>query len=254
MEQDVASLQEYRAFLAVVETGSVSKAAQALYRSASAVSKQLAKLEQDLEVQLIDRTTQSVVVTRRGHDFYARCKEILASVDEAERAVKEDLASPSGRLSISIPEGLVNSRLMSHLADFAQTYPGVRFNVSVSNKLEDLIENQIDFAFRVAKTADERLVAFELADMRMVAVASKDYLARVNLPETIGELIDGNHIIVPIDIDVPRAIAEIAPERARSSFDLQPAPHGQHVLGHRRYGEGGARRCDHSGFFGATGT
>jgi len=216
----VASLQEYRAFVAVVETGSVSKAAQTLYRSPSAVSKQLAKLEEDLEVQLIDRTTQSVVVTRRGHDFYTRCKAILASVDDAERAVKEDLASPAGKLSISIPEGLINSRLMSYLAEFSRTYPDVRFNVSVSNELEDLIENQIDFAFRVAKTTDERLVAFELTDMRMMVVASPEYLERIDLPSTIGELIDGNHVIVPIDIDVPRAIAQLAPERARMPFNL----------------------------------
>ena len=216
----MATLQEYKAFVAVVDTGSVSKAAERLYRSASAISKQLAKLESDLGVQLIDRTTQSVVVTRRGEEFYARCKSILRSVEEAEAAVKSDIESTAGRLSISISEGLVNSRLMSKLSEFAETYPDIRFNVSVSNKLEDLLENQIDFAFRVARATDERLVSFELTHMQMVAVAAPAYLKRVNLPGTMRGLIEEGHVIVPLDVNVPRAVAELAPELARDAIDL----------------------------------
>ncbi len=216
----MATLQEYRAFVAIVDTGSVSKAAERLYRTASAVSKQLSKLESDLGVQLVDRTTQSVVVTRRGEEFYRRCKMILASVEEAEAAVKEDLESPAGRISISVGEGLVNSRLMSLLGEFSETYPDIRFNVSVSNQLEDLLENQIDFAFRVSRANDERLVSHDLTHIKMIAVASPDYLKRVNLPATMRGLIEGGHVIVPLEVNVPRAVSELAPDLSRDAIDL----------------------------------
>lgn len=216
----MATLQEYRAFVAIVDTGSVSKAAERLYRTASAVSKQLAKLEADLGVQLVDRTTQSIAVTRRGEDFYVRCKAILSSVEEAEAAIKADLDAPAGRISISISEGLVNSCLMSKLSDFAATYPQIRFNVSVSNQIDDLIENQIDFAFRVSGLNDERLVSHDISQMRMVAVASPVYLERVNLPATMRGLIEEGHVIVPLEVNVPRAVSELAPDLSRDAIDL----------------------------------
>jgi len=216
----MSKLQEYRAFVTVVEENSLTQAARRLHRSASTISKQLAKLEQDLGVQLVDRTTQSIVVTRPGQVFFRRCKAILASVEEAERALKDDLEAPAGKLSVSVPEGLINTGLMSYLGEFCEAYPEVRFNLSVSNQLEDLIENQIDFAFRAADIADERLVAFDLTDMKMIAVASPAFLKRVNLPDTIAGVIEAGHIIVPTEINVPRAVAALAPELAGMPLEL----------------------------------
>ncbi len=217
----MSKLHEYRAFVTVVENRSVTLAAEKLHRSTSAVSKQLAKLEGELGVQLIDRTTQSIVVTRAGETFFHQCKAILHSVDEAERSIRENLDAPAGRLSISVPEGLLSTSLIQYLGEFTRTYEDVRLDIRVSNEVDDLLENQIDFAFRIADVEDGRLCAIPLSDIELLAVASPEYCKRHNLPGTIEELLDSDHLIVPTYVHLPRIVGMLAPDRVGMTFNLE---------------------------------
>lgn len=207
----MSRLQEYRVFIAVVESRSLTLAAERLHRSTSAVSKQLARLEADLGVQLIDRTTQSFFVTARGEQFYQQAKDILNAVDEAENSLKDSLDEPVGRLTISLPEALVETELIDHLADFTDAHPGIKVNLRISNEIEDLLENQLDFAFRVTDVNDSRLCALPLCPVNLIAVTSPRYIERYGEPRSLPSLIKEGRLIVPIGINIPRALANVAP-------------------------------------------
>ena len=121
----MSTLQAYRTYTAIVEHSGLSSAAQVLHKSTSAVSKQLAKLEDELGATLIERNTQLFSVTPLGEEFYHHCKQIIRSVEEAERMVRDRLLRPCGKLSITLPEVLVHTELPRHLAALTREYPEV---------------------------------------------------------------------------------------------------------------------------------
>ncbi|MEX1237900.1 MAG: LysR family transcriptional regulator, partial [Pseudomonadales bacterium] len=207
----MSKLHEYRTFVTIVERKSLTQAAEKLHRSTSTISKQLAKLEEDLGVTLIDRTTQSIMVTNVGEEFYYQCKEILKSVDEAERSVRDRLKAPAGKLSISIPEVLLRTELLSYLSDFTRKYKDVKLNLSISNQVEDLIEHQYDFAFRIESLTDVRLVAIPIATANLVAVASPDFIDREGVPENLAALVRNNQLILPSYVNIPRISRLLGP-------------------------------------------
>lgn len=207
----MSKLNEYKTFVTIVECKGLTAAAEKLHRSASTISKQLAKLEEDLGASLIDRTTQSVVVTSLGIEFYSQCKEILKSVEEAERSLRDRMKAPSGKLSISIPEVLLRTALLTYLGEFTQQYRGVKLNLSVSNQLEDMIEHQHDFAFRIDRIEDARLVAIPLAPVELIAVSSPGFIQTEGLPGSLAQLVRDNHLILPSYVNIPRVSRLLGP-------------------------------------------
>lgn len=197
--------------MTIVERKSLTQAAEKLHRSTSTVSKQLSKLEEDLGVTLVDRTTQSIVVTSVGEAFYYQCKDILKSVDEAERSVRDRLKAPAGKLSISIPEVLLRTELLSYLAEFTEKYRDVKLNLSISNQIEDLIENQFDFAFRIESLDDARLIAIPIASADLIAVSSPDFIDREGVPPNLSSLVKKNQLILPSYVNIPRISRLLGP-------------------------------------------
>lgn len=207
----MSKFDEYRTFAAIVEKKSLSRAAETLHKSTSSISKQLAKLEESLGATLVERNTQMIAVTPLGEEFYHHCKQVLRSVEEAERTVRDRLLNPYGKLSISLPEDLLHTELVSYIAEFCRMYRSVRFNLSVSNEAEDLIEGRHDFAFRIETFNDDRLVATPLKRVNLVAVACAGYLEREGTPTSLADLVANNQLILPSYVNIPRVSRLLGP-------------------------------------------
>ena len=215
----MGKLDEYLAFVTIVELRSLSKAAQALHLSPSAISKKLTQLEDSLSVTLLERSTRSLSVTDIGQSFYRDCKSILTSVTEAEARLGDNQKRVMGKLTLSCPRVLLQPPFFRMLNQFKQQYPDIKFNVSVSNKIEDLIDGQIDFAFRIAPLKDSRLTAIPFLDTRPVFCASPEYIEKYGNPENLLDL--KNHtVIIPTYLNLSDRIRQLFPNQG-GSLDLE---------------------------------
>jgi len=208
----MGKLDEYQAFVTIVELKSLSKAAQALHLSPSAISKKLTQLEDSLSVTLLERSTRSLAVTDIGKSFYQDCKSILASVSEAEERICDNQKRIMGKLTLSCPRVLLQPQFFHMLNQFKQQHPDIRFNVSVSNEIEDLIDGQIDFAFRIAPLKDSRLTAIPFWETHPVFCAAPEYIEKHGKP---GNLLDlKNHtIIIPTYLNLSDRIRQLFPNQ-----------------------------------------
>ena len=197
---------QYQTFLKVVETRSLTKAANALNRSVSTVSKQLSALEAELDSKLIDRSTQSLAITALGEAFYLKCREILEYVDFAERSLIENQGLIQGKLTISLPEVLLKTPLMQQLASFVTEYSEIRFDIRVSNSLDDLITEKIDFSFRLGSLDDSRLTAIKLGSASPLCVASPQYVENNAMPLSVDDLLSNHHVIIPSYVNLAEKV------------------------------------------------
>jgi len=192
----MSKFERYRSFIAIVESGSLSTAANALFTTPSNISKQLARLEEDLGVQLMDRTSHKLSITEQGRWFYHRAKDITSDIEDVESRLKQQDAKPSGRLAISIPQFLLKTRLPLLLRDYSSLHPEVYFDLNVSNSTNDLVEDRIDFAFRVGSRPQAGTQSEKLGLLKTVICASPDYV-RKHKNLTLGQLVNQGHFIFP---------------------------------------------------------
>jgi len=197
----MSKFREYRTFVAVVEAGGISKAADHLNMSVSAASKQLSKLENDLKARLVDRSTKALSVTDHGYQFYQRCRDIIGSVEEAEQLLREDIGNPAGKISLSLSNVLLRTPLMKLLKEFCCQYPNIKFDINISDQFENLVEQQIDFAFRIGDLEDSRLTAVSLTETRLIFCASPEYIERKGRPEDFTFLME-HELIVPTYVNL----------------------------------------------------
>ena len=165
-------------FVKSVELGSFSAAAQALDMSSQLVGKHVRALEQHLGIRLLNRTTRTQHLTDVGQDFYERAKIILAEMNAAQSHAHEARATPTGKLRISAPVSFGINALAPLLPLYMARYPEVRVDMSVSNRLVDIIEEGFDAVFRVGDLADSGLIARRLRPYRLVPCATPAYLAQ----------------------------------------------------------------------------
>ena len=171
-------LQSYAAFARVVELGSFAAAAGRLAVSTSAVSRQVADLESHLEVRLLNRTTRRLSLTEAGQAFYERCVQLLADVDETEAAVRSEAVTPRGTLRITCGVTFGERYLAPAVAEFAGRHPQVAFDIDLSDRAVDLVEEGFDLAVRIGPVGPQALVARRIADTQLVCCAAPAYLAR----------------------------------------------------------------------------
>ncbi len=215
----MGKLDEYQAFVTIVELNSLSKAAKALHLSPSAISKKLTQLEDSLSVTLLERSTRSLAVTDIGQSFYRDCKSILASVTEAEERLNDHKKHVIGKLTLSCPRVLLQPQFFRMLNEFKQQHPDIKFNVSVSNEIEDLVDGQIDFAFRIAPLKDSRLTAIPFSETRPIFCASPEYIKKHRKPENLLDL--KNHsVIIPTYLNLSDRIRQLFPNQG-GSLDLE---------------------------------
>lgn len=173
-------LNDIYLFSAVVSHKGFSAAARALHIPKSRLSKRVAKLEAQMGVRLLERSTRSVRVTDVGQAFFEKCEAVLSGVEAAEAVVAETLLEPRGIVRVSCPPAIARTLLAAALPDFAAQFPLVRVLVSARNRPVDLIEERIDVAFRARSSlqADPDLMMRMLGRGRDVLTASPEFIAR----------------------------------------------------------------------------
>ena len=176
------------ALVAVVESGSFSKAAERLDVTKSVVSRRISLLEQQLGVHLLRRTTRSLSLTGPGQEFYGRAVRILAELGEAEQSVADASLELRGRLRIAAPLSFGLLHLSGALNDFLYEHAGIELDLDLNDREVNLVEEGFDMAVRIGNLRDSTLVARRLGTVRFVTCASPEYLARQGVPSHPDEL------------------------------------------------------------------
>ncbi|MGB8856700.1 MAG: LysR family transcriptional regulator [Burkholderiales bacterium] len=180
---------EMRTFSAVVDAGSFVGAADALQLSKAAVSRYVSDLEARLGVRLLNRTTRHLSLTDEGQVFYGRCIELLAGVDEAETEITSRSGTASGLLRINAPVTFGIQHLAHLWGEFRTLNPKVLLDISLSDRLVDLVDEGYDIAIRIASLPSSTLISKRLATTRMVLCASRPYLERHGTPRHPADLV-----------------------------------------------------------------
>lgn len=164
------------AFVAVVREGTFTSAAAALGVSKSYVSKQVSALEDRLGARLMNRTTRSISLTAAGHAFYERCSQILAEIDEAERAVTQLQTEPRGLLRASVPLTFGVRWLSPLVAEFLALHQELEIELDLSDRKVDLVDEGYDLVIRIGALEDSSFAFRHIAPVRRVVCVTPGYL------------------------------------------------------------------------------
>lgn len=182
-----------QAFARVVEAGSFTKAAQTLHMSKTTVTQLVQQLEARLRVKLLNRTTRQVKVTADGAAYYERVVRLLADMEDADTSLSSALASPRGRLRVDVPSPLARLILMPALPAFHTRYPEIQLHMGVSDRMVDLIGDNVDGVLRGGEITDPSLIARHVGDLPIGVYAAPSYLERAGTPLHPAELEDTHH-------------------------------------------------------------
>lgn len=184
-----------RMYARVVELGSFARAADELDVARSTATQCVARLEKQLGVRLLHRTTRQLNPTEDGRAYYESCVRILGDLAEAEEALSNARRRPRGRLRVSTPHSFVHLVFFPQLPRFLKKYPELEVEVLMSDRAVNLVEHGIDCAVRAAPIADDSmLVARHISKVRWMTCASADYLKAHGAPKRVEELAAHNCI------------------------------------------------------------
>lgn len=175
-------------FAKVVELGSFARAAERLGMSTSAVSRQVSELEAHLDARLINRTTRRLSLTEAGQSFYERSVPLLADLEEAESSVRAAAILPKGTLKLTCGVSFGERFLAPVVGEFAALHPRLAFDLDLSDRAVDLVEEGFDLAIRIGSISQQGLVSRRLGWTQFVCCASPAYLAQHGTPQTPAEL------------------------------------------------------------------
>jgi len=180
--------QAISAFAKVVEAGSFVRAAERLDISVSAVSRQVAELETHLDARLLNRTTRRLSLTESGRLFYERCVQLLADLDEAEQSAGAGTIRPRGTLRLTCGTTFGVRHLAPAIAEFIARYPEMRFDVELSDRAADLVDEGFDAAVRIGAIGSQNVIGRKIGETKLVCCASPSYLAKHGEPNTPEDL------------------------------------------------------------------
>jgi DNA-binding transcriptional LysR family regulator len=204
---------DMRAFVRVVEYQSFSAAAVVLGLTPSAVSKLVSRLEDRLGVRLLHRTTRRLALTSEGEVYFARARQILADIEEVEAEVTRSRGSPRGRLRVHTSNAFGVHQLAPSLPEFLMRYPDIEVELSITDRIVDLVGERADVAIRGGPIADTSLSARKIGEFERTICAAPSYLARRGVPRTPAEL--ASHVCV-----VAAPMPSRWPFRTRTGLDL----------------------------------
>lgn len=175
-------LSSLQAFVKVVQTGSFTRAADALHTQKAHLSRVVSQLENELGVRLLERTTRSLSLTEIGREFFERAIGILASVDDAQRAVQRALGEPRGtlRLTCGVEFGMI--AVNGWITTFLQHYPQLKVDADFTSRVVDIVHEGFDLAIRVGNLSDSTLAARKIGELHYGLYASPEYLKRRSDP------------------------------------------------------------------------
>jgi DNA-binding transcriptional LysR family regulator len=184
----MVELADMHLFVSAVACGSLSAAGRELGFSPAVGSKRLSRLEADLGVRLLQRSSRRLALTEEGAIYYERCQAILAEVADAEAAVGSGRHDAQGVLRVSSPVALGRRWIGPALAELAALAPRLTVQLTLSDQIVDLIEGGLDCVVRIGDTPDSRLIARHLTENRRIICAAPAYLAQRGAPQTPEEL------------------------------------------------------------------
>ena len=194
-------LNSTRMFVGAVQAGSLSAAAARLNLPLPTISRRIRQLEQELKIQLLERSPKGITLTDAGARLYEHASRGLEALAEGAQALRSDQARLKGRLRLSIPPSM--EPWWELLGDFQQQFPDIRLSIFSTERRVDLVQDGIDVALRVGAIVDESMVASRVASYRHVLVASPTLLSRLGAPRTA----DGLHRF-PCAVWAPGASAQ----------------------------------------------
>ena len=196
-----SKIEDLTAFIAVVDTGGFSSAAEALELQVAKISRSVSRLEQNLNTTLLNRTTRRIELTEEGRLFLAEAKQALATLASAEEKLLFADAKPSGRLRVDAASPFILHQIIPLMAEFNAAYPDISVELISNESIIDLLERRTDVAIRIGQLNDSNLHATRLGISPLKIVATPEYLAKQGKPECIAALAD--HQIVGF-ADLPK--------------------------------------------------
>ena len=175
-------LSAMRAFVEIVDRGSLTAAGAVLDKSLPTMVRTLAALEEELGVRLLRRTTRRMSLTEEGRAYLDRCRRILVDVAEAEQALVSERAEPRGEIRATAPGLFGQLHVAPAVTGFLRRYPRVRVELLLLDRVVHLIEEGIDVAIRIGPLADSSMIAVPVGHVRRVVCASPELLERVGTP------------------------------------------------------------------------
>ena len=182
------SLEELIAFTAVVDSGSITAAAERLSQTVSGISRALGRLERKLDATLLTRTTRKLELTEEGKLFLDHARAILDAVESAEDQMAVRRQRPAGRLRVNAASPFMLHVVVPLIGDFRQRFPDIELELNTSDDIIDLIEQRTDVAIRIGTLRDSTLHARPLARFRLRVLASPAYLKERGRPRKVEDL------------------------------------------------------------------
>jgi DNA-binding transcriptional LysR family regulator len=175
-------LNDMALFVEVVKAKGFVRAAESIGMPSSTLSRRISGLEKSVGLRLLNRTTRRVELTEAGQIYFERCKRIVDEARLAHEQLGDIVANPTGVLRVSLPVDFANVFLTELLAEFAQAFPGIRFDLDLTPRLVDLVAEPFDVAIRMGEPEDSTLIARPLAQLHPFLFASPNYLERSGTP------------------------------------------------------------------------
>ena len=182
------TLDELQAFVAVVDSGSITAAARQLEQTVSGISRALGRLEEKLGTTLLQRTTRRIALSEEGRAFLEDAREVLARMEAAEDRMRALRAGPAGVLRVDAATSFLLHVLVPRVAAFRAAYPQITLELTSSDRTIDLLEQRTDIAIRVGALKDSSLIARHLLDSRLRVLASPAYLDVHGVPGNVAAL------------------------------------------------------------------
>jgi len=179
---------ELRIFIAVVEAGSLSAAAEALEQTTSGVSRALSRLEEKLGTSLLTRTTRRMELTEEGQVFLEQARDIVAAMERAEDTIRIRSQKPIGKLRVDASAPFMLHCIVPHVGAFREAYPEIELELTTNDRFIDLVEQRTDIAIRIGELQDSTLHAKSLTSARLQLLASPAYLRRHGHPKNVAAL------------------------------------------------------------------
>ena len=210
-------IQAMRVFSRVVETGSFTRAADSLALPKGTVTKQIQALEARVRVKLLNRTTRRVTVTPDGAAYYERASRLLTDLDDLDASMTNAQANPSGRLRIDVGSSVATLLLIPAIEGFQERYPDIQLDMGVSDRIVDLIADNVDCVIRVGEITDQSLVARRIGHLPFVNVAAPAYIRRHGTP------------MHPHDLEKSHRVVNHFSGNARRMYPLEFNKDGEHI-------------------------
>jgi DNA-binding transcriptional LysR family regulator len=175
-------------FVRVVETGSFTRAAHELELPKSVVSRRVARLEQELGVRLLQRTTRKLTLTDAGARYHRQAAAALSALSEATQTVSSEQNVPRGLVRLTAPTDLLPGYFAEQIAEFCKRYPLVHVELDLTSRRVDLIAEGFDFALRAGVLQDSSLIARKITSSELIPVASPAYLEERGVPRRVSDL------------------------------------------------------------------